>query len=82
MVGAFSGQAFDHFNMLAGKRCGLVKVVVSNYRTYAVEGNFSSLRGVENILRPVAPAGQVLRPDVMVPLLGFEVFMRHGRPFH
>lgn len=82
MVGAFSGEAFNHLNMHVGKRGGLVEIVVNNYSSHAVVGNLSSFRGVENTLRAAAPAGQVFRPDVMVTLLGFKVFARHVRPFH
>lgn len=82
MVGAFSREAFNHLNIHVGKRGGLVEILVNNYGSHAVVGNLSSLRDVENILRASAPAGQVFRPYVMVTLLGFKVFTRHGRPFH
>ena len=81
-VRAFSGEPFDHFHMHVGKRSGLVEIVVSSYGSHAVVGNLASLRGVENFIRAASPAGQIFRPNVMVPLLGFEVFARHGRPFH
>jgi len=44
-------------------------------------GNFPCLRGVVNILPAAAPPGKVLRPNAMVPFLGFEVFSRHCCPF-
>ena len=82
VIGAFSGEAFNHMNIHVGKRVGLVEIVVNNYGSHAVVRNLSSFRGVENILRAAAPTGQVFRPDVMVTLLGFKVFARHDRPFH
>lgn len=40
-------------------------------------GNFPSFRGVEDVRSPVAPTGQIFRPDVMMPLFGFKVFTCH-----
>lgn len=81
VVGAFSGKTFNYLDMLAGKRSGFIEVVVNNNGPHAVVGDFPSLRGIEHILCAAAPAGKVLRPNVMVPLLGFEVFTRHDCPF-